>query len=132
MLVWVYWTLKKWWGNHRVMEAANGKYIWDDYVEFKSIDSCGYPMVKFPHWEVTNKFLFIEVYEIEWDDALRHLDGLEWYYWEWEAYNLYNRIEVKTQSWKDISIYEINWWITDISDRYYVDRNGSNRYYNWK
>jgi len=132
MLVWVYGTLKKWWGNHRVMKAAEGKYIDDDYIEFKDIDSCGYPMVKFWNWELTNKFLFIEVYEIEWDDALRHLDWLEGYYWEWEHYNLYNRIEVVSLSWKKISVYEINWWISDISDNYFVEKKWSKKFYSWK
>lgn len=126
----VYWTLKRWLHNHRVMESAGGEFIKEDYIEFKNIDSVGFPRIKF--WKDTNKFIKVEVFEVSDSWVENELDSLEWFFFECYEGNHYNRIKVKTESWEEVSVYEINRDIPDLSDNYFEKEINNKLYFNWK
>lgn len=126
----VYGTLKRWFGNHIVMEGARGQFIKEDYIPFDKIDSVGFPRIKFN--SESNKYIKVEIFEVEEEGVLNHLDRLEWYHWEGVDYNHYNRIKVKTLSWEEVYVYEINSNIADESDKFYDKEEDNILYYNWK
>lgn len=74
-LLFVYGTLKKGYGNHRLIEKA--KLIGKTVLPFKAMNGFGFPVVTF-HTEDTpcNKLLIGEVYEID-DEMLMQCDRLE-------------------------------------------------------
>lgn len=129
----VYGTLKKAFWNHRCMERAEGVFVREDYVQIKSLWSCGYPMAKFVHeWEEnTNKWLKIEVYNVDDTWVTGALDSLEGYT-PWSRYNLYDRIVVPSLSGEDISVYEICSNETNIIENYFVEEKDGKLLYNWK
>ena len=129
-LVWVYGTLKRNFWNYPVMESAEGKYIGDWYVEIESLSSCGFPRVVFAK-QPTHKWLKVELFEVSQEWIEWPLDTLEWYY-PWSPCNLYNRIEVKTQFWTKISVYEITSQSQDVMENYFVNQEWEDKYYNWK
>lgn len=129
-IVAVYWTLKKWFHNHIVMEQAKWVFIKNDKIPFDKIDSIGYPRIKFN--KHSNKFINIELYQVQ-DSGIPYLDSLEWYT-PWGQYNLYNRIELTTESGLKVSVYEIVNDIEDYSDEYldYENTTTNKKYYDWK
>lgn len=124
----VYWTLKKWFHNHCVMESAKWKLIGESYVEVGALHCVWYPCVKFKTW--SRKWLNVEIYEVP-DEWMKHLDWLEWYE-EWHTDNLYNRITVKIQDGVDVLVYEIVSDIQDQLDDYYVSTDIDGDYFNWQ
>lgn len=78
-LVAVYGSLKRGYGNHRVMEMARGKYKGvgvtqkDEFI----MDGHGYPyIVRAPKNKMRRRVL-VEVYEVPKDGLIHHLDVLE-------------------------------------------------------
>lgn len=88
MKVFVYGTLMKGFGNHRVMEAAKGKFVSRAYIRDKDIYFVSYG--SFPAVVDGDGIVFGEIYEISENDKVQHwgsemvhpirvLDGLEGY-----------------------------------------------------
>lgn len=122
----VYWTLKKWHSNHRVMEASWGKYVKDTYIPFRDFSSSWIPFVDFknPNKETVIR---VEVYEVE---DLSPLDRLEWHP------TFYERIDVTTIDWDKVQSY--NYPLEKSSKPWYEYYNhmiekeeGWITYYNW-
>lgn len=127
-LVAVYWTLKKWFWNYRVMERANWKFIWEDYIQFNKLDSFWYPMITLGN--DTNTYLKVELFEVNKEWITWQLDMLEWYR-ENSQFNLYNRVKTKTLNWLDVWIYEINNDINNNKEKYYTHNEWDKLFYNW-
>ena len=78
-LVAVYGSLKKGYGNHRVMEMANGRYVGvgvtqkDEFI----MDGHGYPYIIRAKDNPLKRRVLVEVYEVPKEGLLRHLDSLE-------------------------------------------------------
>lgn len=127
-LVAVYWTLKKWFSNYRVMEWAKWKYIQDDFVQIDKLDAHSYPMIRLSN--NSNKYLKVELFKVDKQWIEWPLDNLEWYR-EWSDYCLYNRVKTKTLSWLDVWIYEINNDIIDRKENFYTHKEWDKLFYNW-
>jgi gamma-glutamylcyclotransferase (GGCT)/AIG2-like uncharacterized protein YtfP len=84
--VFVYGTLKKGEGNHRVMEAAKGKFMECASIEAKLFNLGYYPAVAINRTGETQG----EVYQVDTEEGLRILDNLEGYP------HYYNRSKVRT------------------------------------
>jgi gamma-glutamylcyclotransferase (GGCT)/AIG2-like uncharacterized protein YtfP len=120
----VYWTLKKWYGNHRVMESAQWEYIWEDYVPFESLDWWWFPVAIFN--DDAKTFLKIELYKVPEDWVLNYLDRLEWHP------TFYYRKNIKTLKWVDAVIYEINRPIVDNKEQWFTNEwDDWNKFYEW-
>lgn len=130
MKVWVYGTLKYWFGNHRTMERAEGKLLYKEHIQVEALGEWWYPFIKLSN--DSKKWLLVEVYEVD-PDKIYILDGLEWYR-EWhEDTNHYNRKIVRTIWLEDIYVYEYNWTIDDntLEKHKTVDNNNAT-FYNWQ
>lgn len=129
----VYGTLKKGFGNHRVMEKAQGKFIKEDYVEINHLWTCGFPMVKFVKEGDTpsNKWLKVEIYEVDDKGVTWPLDRLEGYT-EGSDWNLYNRIKTLSLSWEEVSVYEIVNDNNNVIENYFVEEKDGKLLYDWK
>lgn len=125
----VYWTLKDWHGNEWAMRMANWKLLSTDYVEVEKLKNVWFPCVKFKSW--TNKWLLVEVYEVDKKGIEWPLDWLEGYT-PWAENNHYNRIEVKTLKWEEVQVYEIADDVNDQLEDYYTHAEGDKLFYNWK
>lgn len=128
-IIWVYWTLKQWFTNSVVMWIAWWELVWVDYVMVDELWWFWYPMARLSN--DSSKWLLVELYKVPIDGISWPLDSLEWYSERWE-YNLYNRIKVKTESWKEVWIYEYNWQVQNRLEEYYTHNKWENLYYNWK
>lgn len=87
-LVAVYGSLRKGFGNHRLLEGC--KQLGNHWVPGFEMFSLG----AFPGIRKGHSHIFTEVYEVD-DDTLKRLDLLEGYRGV-EEMNFYNRIEVDT------------------------------------
>ncbi len=96
MLVAVYGTLKKGYGNHSVISAH--KLVGSDYLRISALEDCGFPCVKFN--KDSNIKLFVELYEVNTEEGMNRLDSLEW------VPTLYHRLYTKTVWGKDVCVYE--------------------------
>lgn len=128
-LVAVYGTLKKWWGNHSVMERAEWVFQKEDYIPYESIVSGWFPMVKFKQDSL--KFLKVELYKVPKVWVLKYLDALEGHP------SFYVRKEVTTLlSWVNVTVYEIVDPIGDSSDKFKIDKPHEEfpegDYFDWK
>ena len=78
MKVAVYGSLKRGYGNHRVMKNANGKYLYDavstdaHYI----LDGHSYPYINEAPSNPEKGKLSVEIYEVS-EEGLLHLDALE-------------------------------------------------------
>ncbi len=127
----VYWTLKKGFHNHRVMEMAQGKFIREDYIQFKHLWSGGFPRVKFVkegEWDI-NKWIKVEIYDVE-EQNVHFLDRLEGYT-EGSEYNHYNRILIKTLSGEEVSAYEICHDNNNVAENYFKETVDGKNLYEW-
>lgn len=111
----VYWTLKKQYGNHRLIEKC--EFIWEDLLPFVKIRWEWFPIADFV-WAMWDKLLKVELYKITDYETLQNVDRLEWHP------NWYKRIEVTTASWKTVEVYDMtNKDFTDDSERFHVSDN---------
>lgn len=124
-IVAVYWTLKKQYWNHRVMESAKWEFLKETYVEFSRLTWTWFPYWKFTPW--TGKFLKVECYNVPEEWVLNYLDRLEWHP------NFYRRKEVPTIGWEMVVIYESVWDIWDTSEQWKKTASEwiLNEYYEW-
>lgn len=128
-LIAVYGTLKKGFGNHRVMEDAGGRFAWTDYLQFERMSSWGFPRVKFS--TTSNKWLKVELYEVEEEWILNHLDRLEGCGGTERSDNFYNRINKFSLSWKQVETYEINHDIEHGEEPFVTHNDGIHFFYEW-
>lgn len=125
-IVAVYWTLKKPFGNHASMIRAEGKYIGDDFIEFKNIDWGGFPIVNFE--EGTGKFLAVELYEVSRAWVQGPLDSLEGHP------TFYYRKALTTLGWVKAIGYEYASPVTDRSKDFQIEtpeEHAGKTFYEW-
>ena len=124
MLIAVYWTLKKWYWNHRLLEWAT--FLKEDFVPFLKIAGSWFPIAKFnfnSKLSDNEKYLLVELYNVS-EDMMPRIDWLEWHP------NWYRRTPIQTTSWIDVEIYDM--WSRDFQDeseRFKV--NWSEIFYKW-
>ena len=124
----MYWTLKRGYHNHRVIEAADWKFVTLDYIQIESLGETGFPYVKLS--ETSDKWLEVEVYRVD-NDKLHIIDSLEWYV-EWRENNHYNRKVVNTLLEWQWFVYEYNRPIdSDTLENHFVRSVPSPRFYAW-
>lgn len=75
--VFVYGTLKRGHGNHRLLEVDGVEYLGVDYLPASAVECVGFPMAKFDATAPV-KYLLVEVYKVS-DEVLKTLDRLEGY-----------------------------------------------------
>lgn len=109
ILVFVYGTLKKGFGNHRVMERARGEYVGDTTIQHATMYSLGaFPAIALDKRAKTE--VHGEVYRIADAEGLKPLDWLEGYP------RFYNRSEVESPLGK-VWVYHIDKSTLDESNR---------------
>lgn len=123
-LVWVYWTLKTWFGNYWVMEIAKWEFVKKDYVPFKQMAWRWFPITKF-QWNDWTKLLEIEIFKVSKEWIEWPLDRLEWYP------HMYNRLEVQTESWETVTVYEYQRDFDDNSESFIEKEEWDKTYYSW-
>jgi gamma-glutamylcyclotransferase (GGCT)/AIG2-like uncharacterized protein YtfP len=124
----VYWTLKRGYHNHRVMESAEWEFLTLDFVQIENLGECWFPYITLS--EISDKWLEVEVYRVH-KDNLRIIDWLEWYQ-EWREDNHYNRKIVTTLLEDNVFIYEYNRPIdSDTLENHFVRSVPSPRFYSW-
>lgn len=119
----VYGTLKKQYWNHQVMESAEWEFIKEDYVPFEAIDWFWFPVAKFN--SDSKNLLKVELYKVSREWIENYLDRLEWHP------TFYYRKEVKTLSWVDAIIYEINRDVSDRKQDFFTHEDWDNKFYEW-
>jgi len=125
----VYGTLKREFGNNRVMKVARGEYIWEDYIQVKALQNVGYPMILLS--DDSRKWLKVELFNVPVSGIEWPLDSLEGFYGDWLP-NHYNRIKTETLKGRTVWVYEINEDIIDGLEEYYTHNEGPTLFYNWK
>ena len=108
MFVSVYGTLRKGWGNHRVMEMANGELVGEGTTveNYNMYNLGGIPAVSLAHTSNETP-VKVEVYEVGIEGLTGPLDGLEGYP------NFYNRTLVPVDV---VGVGIVDCWI------YHIDR----------
>ena len=121
----VYGTLKRehnpW--NHSCMIRAEWKFIKEAYVEFNKLEWRWFPTGKFTSW--TNKWVLVELFEVNKEWVENSLDRLEWYP------TFYNRKKVPTLDWDEVIIYEIVREIEGNWDPFFTHEEWGKKFYNW-
>lgn len=120
----VYGTLKKQYWNHAVMQSAKWEFIKEDYVPLDSIDWWWFPVATFK--DDSNHFLKVELYKVPREWVENYLDRLEWHP------TFYYRKDIKTLSWEDATIYEINRAVSDRKNDFFTHEEWDKKFYEWK
>jgi len=129
VLVFVYGTLRKGFGNHRLLEHPQVEFVCEDSIRAKMYTAhWGYPFIVFSQ---SNKDRVVgEVYEVPYSLVINRLDHLEGYQGSKTRHNLYYRKRAFTANKNLVYVYEsgdmrmshCDWvthgnWVKAIEDR---------------